>query len=135
MIAKCAYVSFVLVIATSFVSGTAEAAPDLHIAKNVISITTGTVPDQNDPRIVQVANQLDRIQGYCAVTSHGANTGDKIAYSHSLLNVRQSIFLMLDGFEKIAQRQCRSIDNGMLLGLYVLERNNGASHAETVQRI
>lgn len=108
---------------------------DDRMAKNVITVGTGHVPNDNDPRIQQVARQLERIQGFCNQSSHGADIGDKIAYSQSQLKTPQPLFAMLDGFETIAASQCGRYADSMLLGLYVLERNEGVSHSQAVRSI
>lgn len=108
---------------------------DDRMAKNVITVGTGHVPNDNDPRIQQVSRQLDRIQGYCLQTSRGADIGDKIAYAQSQLKVPQPLFPMLDGFDIIAASQCGRYADSMLLGLYVLERNEGASHSQAVKSV
>ena len=119
----------------ALLAGAPSAFADEHMAKNVIAVTTGSIPNDSDPRIYYVSRQLDRIQRLCAGTSRGADIGDKIAFAHSKLRVQQAIFPMLDGFETIATRQCGTIDSAQLLGLYVLERNDGISHAQAVKTI
>lgn len=119
----------------SLLAGAPSAAANEHMAKNVITVTTGSIPNDSDPKIYYVSRQLDRIERSCAATSQGAEIGDKIAFAHSKLRVKQSIFSMLDGFESIAARQCGRIDNATLLGLYVLERNDGVSHAQAIKSI
>lgn len=117
-----------------FYSGTAPAAE--HDAKNVLAIATGSTPNLDDPRISIVNRQLEAISNSCASTSsRGAGIHDKLTYAHSQLKVRQSLLVMLVDFVAIAHARCSSIDDSTLLGLYVLERNDGASHNSTVAKI
>jgi hypothetical protein len=132
-ISKCA-INVSLTLSLSLIGATPSHAEE-RMARNLITVATGSVPENSDPRVLQVSRQLDRIEALCAVTSRGAEIGDKIAFSHSRLKVRQSIFTMLNGFEEIARNQCGSIDSATLLGLYVLERNEGSSHANTVHNV
>lgn len=115
--------------------GAVPAHAEERMARNLITVATGSVPENSDRRVLQVSRQLDRIGALCAATSRGAEIGDKVAFSHSRLKVRESIFSMLNGFEEIARNQCGSIDSATLLGLYVLERNEGSSHANTVHNV
>lgn len=64
-----------------------------------------------------------------------AGIHDKLAKAHSLLRVNQSLLELLSDFVRIANAQCRNIDDGTLISLYVLERNSGVSHSVTVARL
>lgn len=104
-------------------------------AKNFITIASGSVPSPTDPRIRTVERQLNLIDSTCASTSKGAGIHDKIGMAHSNLKVSQSLFELLNDFVSIASAQCNRIDDSSLLALYVLERNSGQSHIQTVARL
>jgi len=112
-----------------------NAFADEHDAKNFITVATGSVPSPGDSRIKTVDRQLSAIESSCAATSKGAGIHDKLAKAHSLLRVNQSLLELLSDFVRIANAQCRNIDDGTLISLYVLERNSGVSHSVTVARL
>ena len=108
---------------------------DEHDARNFITVATGSVPSNDDPKLRLVERQLDAIQVFCATTSKGAAINDKLAKAHSLLRVQQSLVEMLADFVRVASAQCKRFDDGTLISLYVLERNSGATHLATMIRL
>lgn len=104
-------------------------------AKNFLTIATGSVPSPGDSRIQVVSRQFEAIREYCRSTSRGASIGDMVAKSHSLLTAQQSLLMLLGDFVRVARVQCSRIDDSTLLSLYVLERNAGASHTSTIERL
>lgn len=108
---------------------------DASDARNFLGVATGTVPSVNDPRIEVVAQQLESIHADCASSSHGAPIYDQLAFAHSELKVQQSLLGMLTDFVRIARAQCSKFDQATLVTLYLLERNSGASHGATVERL
>ena len=123
-----------LVVTISFAAYVPARADDTD-AKNFITVVTGSVPLSGDSNIGAVSRQFEIIRDYCHSTSHGASIGDKIAKSHSLLKVQQSLLVLLSDFTRIARAQCSRVDDSTLLSLYVLERNSGASHRTTVEKL
>ena len=104
---------------------------DAYDARNFLTIATGSAASLSDPRIPIIERQLEMIQENCA--SGGIH--DKIGKAHSLLTVPQSLLQLLTDFVRVSRAQCAKIDDTMLLSLYVLERNAGASHAITVSNL
>ena len=113
----------------------AFAQPDSTDASNFITVATGSQPSPSDPRIAVVQSQLQTIQRYCASRSRGASITDKMAKSHSLLQVKQPLLALLTDFVRVARAQCSAVDDSTLLSLYVLERNSGAQHGSTIDRL
>jgi hypothetical protein len=101
-------------------------------AKNFITVATGIVPSSSDPRITVVNSQLEAIRASCATTSQGAAFHDKLAKGHSLLTVSQPLLGLLSDFVRITRAQCSRVADSALISLYVIERNDGVSHAATV---
>lgn len=104
-------------------------------AKNLLLNSSEISLSANDPRIAIVHSQLETIRSYCSTTSKGAPIHDKLAYSYSRLRVNQSLPVFISDFVRIALAQCSKVDDSTLLGIYVLERNDGASHNTTVAKI
>lgn len=100
-------------------------------AKNLITVATGSLPSSNDPRIPIVELQLSTIQENCA----SAGFHDKLAKAHSLLTVKQSLLQVLADFVIVSRVQCAKLGDSTLVTLYVLERNAGASHSATINRL
>ena len=123
-----------LVFSAALVTHMSVRADDTD-AKNFITIATSSVPSPSDSRIEVVNRQFEVIREYCRSTSRGASIGDKVAKSHSLLTVQQSLLAFLGDFVGVARAQCSHVDDSTLLSLYVLERNAGASHTSTIGRL
>jgi hypothetical protein len=104
-------------------------------ARNFLTIATGSVADPGDPRIQVVRRQLDAITAACGGTSSGAGIHDKLGKGHSLMKTQQPLLQLLADFVRIAQAQCSAIDDTTLITIYVLERNAGAGHTATVNRV
>lgn len=104
-------------------------------ARNIITIATGSVPTEGDRRILTVAAQLQEIREFCIPSSSGGTVADKLAKSHSLLKVSQPLLPLLKDFVRVAAAQCSRFSDTMLMSLYVLERNDGAAHSTTVNRL
>lgn len=127
------YVASVIYLTCLFTAPYSSA--DEYDAKNLITIATGSAPAASDSKIRVVMGQLESVQSSCSATRKGAGFHDKIAKSHSLLNVKQSLLLLLNDFVYVAKLQCANIDDSTLLTLYVLERNSGASHQATIAKL
>jgi hypothetical protein len=121
---------------TFLVSIFVAVAPLVHAdeidAKNFITVATGVVPSSSDPKITVVNNQLEAIRVSCATTSQGAAFHDKLGKGHSLLKVSQPLLGLLSDFVRITRAQCSRVADSALISLYVIERNDGVSHAATV---
>lgn len=106
-------------------------------AKNFLTVALGGPASSDDPRIGIVSNRLEAISGYCTGEANRTSAGihDQLAYTHSRLRVKQSLLALLNDFVGVAKAQCKQIGSSTLLGLYALERNEGASHTSTISRL
>lgn len=119
-------------VATFFVC---SAQANEYDARNFLTVATGSVPSKNDPLVQTVQRQLEMAEYYCTVSNSGYSMHDRLAKAHSLLRVQQSLLELLVDFVRIAKSQCTKFDSGTLTSLYVLERDDGASHFATVERL
>jgi hypothetical protein len=105
-------------------------------AKNVLTVATGSVPSKNDPRIATIDEQLKAITRSCSATSSGAGIHDKLVKSYSDANSKNpSLLIVLSDFVGLANIQCKKFSDTMLLALYALEREEGATHSATIAKL
>ena len=94
------------------------------------------MPSQNDPRISIVEQQLNGITRSCSATSTGAGIHDKLVKLYSGMNSKNpSLLIILSDFVGLANIQCKKFSDTMLLALYALEREEGATHSATIAQL
>ena len=134
-IGHCSTFKVVVLLSLVLATTAVEAQIGPNDASNFIAVATGLIPSPSDPRIPIVQSQLEAIQTSCEATSRGASVTDKLAKSHSLLKVSQPLLPLLSDLVSVARAQCANVDNATLFALYVLERNAGATHTSTIQKL
>lgn len=124
-----------LIAVITFVSIKNGHASEIN-ATNFITVATGRTPSKNDPLINTVNQQLNSIRESCASTTTGAGIHDKLVRVYSDIHIKDpSLLVILGDFVVLAKIQCRKFSDTMLATLYLLERNEGASHSSTIAKL
>lgn len=105
-------------------------------AKNFLAVATGKIPSSNDPTIKVVESQLNAISKNCSSTSSGPSAHDQLFQAYTDSRVKNpSLLTTLNDFVGVTAVQCRKFSVSMLIALYFLERDDGATHEAALLKV
>ena len=117
---------------------TAGAQPtSLELAQAFVCAAKGKclLPYDN-PEVQAVHADLADLSNFCRDTTKGTVAiSDRIAFARAKLDAFQNLMDLMHDFKPIAQAHCASFSIDAMLNAYVLERNHGATHPETIAQL
>lgn len=117
---------------------TASAQPtSLELAQAFVCAAKGkcNLPYDN-PEVREVHADLTDLDNFCRNTTKGVVAiSDRIAFARANLDMFQDLMVLMHDFKPLAKAHCSTYSIDTMLNAYVLERNHGATHTETIAQL
>ena len=128
-----------LIASTMFLATmTAWAQPtSIELAQAFVCAAKGKcLLSYNNPEVREVRADLADLDNFCRNTTKGVVAiSDRIAFANAKLEKYQDLMELMHDFKPLAQAHCFSFSIDLMLNAYVLERNHGATHTETIAQL